>query len=165
MGVAGRGRAGGHVRADRPGAGQVGPRLRQLLAQFVDRLLVAGLFGLDTRWAELACRGLCERHGARIVQMDQAFNFSRMVNLGVAATSAEVVLLLNNDIEITAPGLLEQAMTHAMRPEIGVVGSRLLYRRLGPRRTLIAGLLVVGAEYSLETGVVDFFDGLPEIDS
>ncbi len=28
-----------------------------------------------------------------------------------------------------------------------------------------AGLLVVGAEYSLETGVVDFFDGLPEIGS
>src|SRR5712671_1383038 len=25
-----------------------------------------------------------------------------------------------------------------------------------------AGLMVVGAEYSLETGVVDFFDGLPE---
>jgi carbonic anhydrase len=24
------------------------------------------------------------------------------------------------------------------------------------------GLLVVGAEYSLETGVVDFFDGLPD---
>ena len=28
-----------------------------------------------------------------------------------------------------------------------------------------AGLLVVGAEYSLETGVVDFFDGLSESDS
>jgi carbonic anhydrase len=25
------------------------------------------------------------------------------------------------------------------------------------------GLRVVGAEYSLETGVVDFFDGLPEL--
>jgi carbonic anhydrase len=25
-----------------------------------------------------------------------------------------------------------------------------------------AGLMVVGAEYSLATGVVDFFDGLPE---
>jgi carbonic anhydrase len=24
------------------------------------------------------------------------------------------------------------------------------------------GLLVVGAEYSLETGIVEFFDGLPE---
>jgi carbonic anhydrase len=28
-----------------------------------------------------------------------------------------------------------------------------------------AGLMVVGAEYSLETGVVDFFDGAPEADS
>ena len=28
-----------------------------------------------------------------------------------------------------------------------------------------AGLMVVGAEYSLETGVVDFFDGLPGTDS
>jgi carbonic anhydrase len=28
-----------------------------------------------------------------------------------------------------------------------------------------AGLMVVGAEYSLETGVVDFFDNLPESDS
>jgi carbonic anhydrase len=27
------------------------------------------------------------------------------------------------------------------------------------------GLLIVGAEYSLETGIVDFFDGLPETDT
>jgi len=26
------------------------------------------------------------------------------------------------------------------------------------------GLLVVGAEYSLETGIVDFFDGMPTAD-
>jgi carbonic anhydrase len=26
-----------------------------------------------------------------------------------------------------------------------------------------AGLLVVGAEYSLETGIVDFFEGVPDI--
>jgi GT2 family glycosyltransferase len=67
------------------------------------------------------------RHGARIVQMDQPFNFSRIINLGVAATSAEVVLLLNNDVEITAPGLLEQILANALRPEVGVVSSRLLY--------------------------------------
>lgn len=36
-------------------------------------------------------------------------------------------------------------------------GSQILERLI--RRD---GLLVVGAEYSLETGVVDFFDGLPE---
>ena len=34
-----------------------------------------------------------------------------------------------------------------------------------PREALIReqGLLVVGAEYSLETGEVDFFEGLPEV--
>lgn len=72
-------------------------------------------------------RDLRARHGAHVVQMDQMFNFSRMVNLGVAATSAEVVLLLNNDVEITTPGLLEQIIAHARRPEVGVVGCRLLY--------------------------------------
>jgi glycosyltransferase involved in cell wall biosynthesis/GT2 family glycosyltransferase/2-polyprenyl-3-methyl-5-hydroxy-6-metoxy-1,4-benzoquinol methylase len=76
--------------------------------------------------------GLHARHGARIVCMNQPFNFSRMVNLGVAASSAEVVLLLNNDVEITAPGLLEEMLANALRPEVGVVGSRLLY----PDRTV-----------------------------
>jgi O-antigen biosynthesis protein len=70
---------------------------------------------------------LRKRHDARIVQMNQPFNFSCMVNLGVAASKAEVVLLLNNDVEIAVPGLLEQILTNALRPEIGVVGSQLLY--------------------------------------
>src|SRR4029077_18183612 len=77
---------------------------------------------VDTVYGDLRAR-----HGARIVSMNQPFNFSSMVNLGVAATSAEVVLLLNNDVEVTAPGLLEQMLASALRPEVGVVGSRLLY--------------------------------------
>jgi O-antigen biosynthesis protein len=72
-------------------------------------------------------RDLRARYGARVVQMDQAFNLSRMVNLGIAATSAEVVLLLNNNVEITTPGSLEQIIAHAMRQEVGVVGSRLVH--------------------------------------
>jgi len=72
-------------------------------------------------------RGLHTRYGARVVQMDRSFNFSCMINAGVAVTSAPLLLLLNNDVEITAPGLLETAMAHAMRPEVGVIGSRLMY--------------------------------------
>ena len=67
------------------------------------------------------------RYGARIVEMNQPFNYSRMVNVGVAASSADVVLLLNNDVEITAPGALEQVLAHALRPEVGVVGAVLAY--------------------------------------
>src|SRR5579871_1399647 len=59
--------------------------------------------------------------------MDQPFNFSRMVNLGVAATRAELVVLLNNDVRFSAPGQIEQLLAGAMRPEVGVVGCRLLY--------------------------------------
>jgi GT2 family glycosyltransferase len=72
-------------------------------------------------------RDLDARYGARVVQMDRSFNFSCMINAGVANTRGEILLLLNNDVEITAPGLLEAAIAHAMRPEIGVVGSRLMY--------------------------------------
>ena len=39
-------------------------------------------------------------------------------------------------------------------------GSEILERRVALRM-----LLVVGAEYSLETGVVDFFDGVPNLRS
>ncbi|WP_296746767.1 glycosyltransferase [Mesorhizobium sp.] len=70
---------------------------------------------------------LQEKHGARIVKVDGRFNFSRMVNLGVAASSADVVLLLNNDVEITDPREVEVMIAHAVRPEVGVVGARLLY--------------------------------------
>jgi GT2 family glycosyltransferase len=67
------------------------------------------------------------RHGVRVLHVDQPFNFSRMVNLGVAATKAELVVLLNNDVQFSLPGKLEQLLAAAMRPEVGVVGCRLLY--------------------------------------
>ncbi|TIL82921.1 MAG: glycosyltransferase [Mesorhizobium sp.] len=70
---------------------------------------------------------LQEKHGARIVRVHGRFNFSRMVNMGVAAATADVVVLLNNDVEITHPRQLELMVAHAMRPEVGVVGARLLY--------------------------------------
>lgn len=66
------------------------------------------------------------RHGAKIASMNQRFNFARMVNVGVAVARAETFLLLNNDVEITAPGLIEQLLAHAQRPEVGVVGTKLL---------------------------------------
>jgi GT2 family glycosyltransferase len=69
---------------------------------------------------------LRERHGAKIVSMNQRFNFARMVNLGVSASNSATFLLLNNDVQITAPDLLEQILAHALRPEVGVVGTKLL---------------------------------------
>lgn len=67
--------------------------------------------------------------------------------------------LLATDLKHHSDALLQQAIRANVRSAANHLrhGSALLEK-------LIAndGLLVVGAEYSLETGVVDFFDGLPE---
>ena len=55
--------------------------------------------------------------------------------------------------------LLERAVRANIRASANQLrhGSRLLEQLIAD-----AGLVVVGAEYSLETGLVDFFDGVPE---
>ncbi|CAN5476612.1 carbonic anhydrase [soil metagenome] len=57
----------------------------------------------------------------------------------------------------------EALLKHAVRANIRASASHLRHGSV-ILEELIAnrGLLVVGAEYSLETGVVDFFDGLPK---
>lgn len=55
------------------------------------------------------------------------FNFSSLVNAGVAATDGEYALLLNNDIEVISPDWLQAMLEHGQRPEVAAVGARLLY--------------------------------------
>jgi GT2 family glycosyltransferase len=70
---------------------------------------------------------LKEQHDFAILRVSGRFNFSRMANLGVAASTSEVVLLVNNDVEITQARQAQMMIEHAMRPEIGVVGALLSY--------------------------------------
>lgn len=67
------------------------------------------------------------RFGAKIIQYNQSFNYARMINIGVAAARRPFVLLLNNDVFITDPAVLEVALEHSARPTVGVVGSLLRY--------------------------------------
>jgi O-antigen biosynthesis protein len=55
------------------------------------------------------------------------FNFSALVNAGVAASRGSVVVLLNNDIAVLREDWLEALVRQACRPEIGAVGAKLLY--------------------------------------
>ena len=63
----------------------------------------------------------------RIVPYPAPFNFSAMVNAGVAASTGRVVVLLNNDVAVLSPGWLEEMVRQAVRPEVGPVGAKLLY--------------------------------------
>jgi carbonic anhydrase len=66
--------------------------------------------------------------------------------------------LLATDLRHQPEALVQQAVRANIRASANHLrnGSAILEKLIGHE-----GLLVVGAEYSLETGVVDFFDGLP----
>ncbi|MEI7430148.1 MAG: glycosyltransferase [Betaproteobacteria bacterium] len=62
----------------------------------------------------------------RILNAPGEFNFSAMNNLAADEAQGDYLLLLNNDTVVTHEDWLDVLMSHAQRPEIGVVGARLL---------------------------------------
>lgn len=55
------------------------------------------------------------------------FNYSAIVNHGAANATGELLVLLNNDTEVLEPAWLEELAGCLMRPEVGVVGAKLLF--------------------------------------
>lgn len=70
-----------------------------------------------------------------------------------------VETLLDTELRRDPEALVARATRANVRASVNQLrhGSRLLEQRIQSD-----GLLIVGAEYSLETGVVDFFDGAPD---
>ena len=63
----------------------------------------------------------------KILPFDRPFNFSAINNFAVEQARGTVIGLINNDIEVIEPGWLEEMVSHAVRPEVGAVGAKLLY--------------------------------------
>lgn len=55
------------------------------------------------------------------------FNYSAVINEGVRHATGEVLMLLNNDTEVIEPRWLEEMLGCLSRPEVGVVGAKLLF--------------------------------------
>lgn len=68
------------------------------------------------------------RETVSVRRVEGAFNWALMNNLAAAADpEADVLVFLNNDTLVLSPGWLDELVAQAMRPEVGVVGGRLLY--------------------------------------
>ncbi len=92
----------------------------------------------------------------RVLRWPQAFDFAAINNFAVAQARGDVLLFLNNDIQFsprTRPDWLERLLRHAMRPEIGMVGSRLDLPD--------GGVEQCGQVLGLENSVGAAFRGLP----
>ena len=63
----------------------------------------------------------------KVISDEKPFNFARLMNVGRANAEGNYLILLNNDTEVITPDWIEGMMEHAQRPEVGVVGCKLLY--------------------------------------
>lgn len=87
-------------------------------------------------------RAELERRGVHLViYPTQAFNFSTAINMGVAASAGDYVLLLNDDTTVRRPGSVRHLLEFAQLPGVGAVGARLSYP---DGRVQHAGVLMAG---------------------
>lgn len=64
----------------------------------------------------------------KIQNINNKFNFSRMVNYGVQHAKGEYIILLNNDTEVISPTWIEDMLVYMYVNGVGVVGSKLIYK-------------------------------------
>ncbi len=62
-----------------------------------------------------------------VLKYNHEFNYSAINNFAVNNARGSIVGLINNDIEIIEGQWLREMLCHAIRPEIGCVGAKLLY--------------------------------------
>jgi ADP-heptose:LPS heptosyltransferase/GT2 family glycosyltransferase len=89
--------------------------------------------------ADTESRDWLYRNADWVVSTEEPFNWSRFNNLAASQATGEYLLFLNDDIEIIEPGWLDVLIEQAQRPEVGVVGPRLLYP---DRRVQHAGIFL-----------------------
>lgn len=87
-------------------------------------------------------RDLAEDPLCAVVSSPGPFNFSKICNDGAAASDGEVIVFLNNDITVIAADWLKVLAAHAIKPDVGAVGAKLLY----PDDTIQHGGVVLGVQ-------------------
>jgi GT2 family glycosyltransferase len=66
--------------------------------------------------------------GTRVLRIAEPFNYSRLNNLAVQATTTEFLLFLNNDVMALKPGWLRAMVDECLADaRVGAVGAKLLY--------------------------------------
>ena len=63
----------------------------------------------------------------KVLRDDGPFNFSRLNNLGAAASTGALFGLINNDLAVKDANWLSEMASHAVRPDVGAVGALLYY--------------------------------------
>jgi GT2 family glycosyltransferase len=122
------------------------PRVAAIIPSAGNRLLEEALRGLleQTDYADIEALIVDNSNGKQVQHVAASFdrkgrplqvldcrgtpfNFSLLCNRAARVTTADYLLFLNDDVSVIHPDWLDAMMEHAQRPEIGAVGSLLLF--------------------------------------
>ncbi len=87
-----------------------------------------------------------KQSGVTVLSDPQQFNYSAICNRAAQHAKGDLLVFLNNDTTVIQKDWLRELVVHAIRPEIGAVGAKLLYPswriqhagiRLGGRKTAV----------------------------
>ena len=62
----------------------------------------------------------------KLVPFDRPFNYSAACNAGAAVAKGQYLLFLNNDLAFVSPDWLEELVRWAQRPDVGIVGPKMI---------------------------------------
>jgi GT2 family glycosyltransferase len=62
----------------------------------------------------------------RVLSCNSSFSLSALYDLGVRQAEGELIGLLSNDLRIVSPDWLGELVSHALRPDIGAVGAKIV---------------------------------------
>lgn len=96
-----------------------------------------------------------ERHDniRRITDNRTPFNYSALINGAIPYVTTPLILMLNDDITVIDPGWLKAMVEHGQRPEVGIVGAKLLF----PDNTIQHAGVILGPF----SGSIHIFKRLP----
>ena len=88
---------------------------------------------VDNQSTNVATKNLFKRlkrvHAGKIniIKYNKRFNYSAINNFAVGRSRADIIVLVNNDVEVISGNWLQEIVSHASRPDVGCVGAKLYY--------------------------------------
>ena len=73
------------------------------------------------------CKSLAEKGNLKVVEFDNESNFSKQINFGQRNTVGDYLLVLDSNVEVKTASWIEDMLGICCQPEVGIVGSKLLY--------------------------------------
>ena len=90
-------------------------------------IIIVDTGSTDSRVNDFYEKLIDNNDNVHVIKYKKKFNFSDACNYGANNSSGEYLLFLNNDTEVITHDWIQSLLEHAQRPEIGMVGPKLIF--------------------------------------